>query len=105
MYYLDAQHGTGKCVMIVDSDVRSVPELCSNHEEADNRIMMHISHGSIYNINSILVYSTDTDVLISLIYHYKMSFQIEELFLIIGGSRRTRKTVPLHKLDKSLNPL
>ena len=66
--------------------------------EADDRNMMHISHGSANGIKSVLVNSADTDVFINLIYHFKLSFDIDELYVTIGGTKRTRKTVPLHKL-------
>ena len=65
-------------------------------EEADDRIMMHISHGSANGIKSVLVNSADTDAFINLIYHFKLSFDIDELYVTIGGTKRTRKTVPLH---------
>ena len=95
----------GKCVVITDSNVTSVSELTSKHEEADDRIMMHISHACMDNIKSVLVYSADTDVLISLIYHYQINFTLEELYVMLGGTRSTKKTVPLHKLVKNLNPI
>ena len=44
-----------------------VPELYNNkHEEADDRIMMHISHAGHIGIKSVLVFSADTDVFIGL---------------------------------------
>jgi len=55
-----------------------------------------MSHGSANGIKSVLVNSADTDAFINLIYHFKLSFDIDELYVTIGGTKRTRKTVPLH---------
>ena len=97
----------GKCKKLSpNQDMILVPELYSNkHEEADDRIMMHISHAGHIGIKSVLVFSADTDVFVGLSYHYLSSFNIEELHVIIGGSKHMQKTVPIHLLVRQLNPV
>ena len=67
--------------------------------------MLHISHAATSGIKSVLVYSTDYDVFASLIYHFKVSFDLHELYVLVGGLKRTQRTVPIHILVKTLNPL
>jgi len=51
-----------KCFMITSDKVEIVPELYSSQEEADTRIMLHLSHISRFNYKSAIVASIDTDV-------------------------------------------
>jgi len=48
--------------MITSDKVEIVPELYSSQEEADTRIMLHLSHISRFNYKSAIVASIDTDV-------------------------------------------
>ena len=68
-------------------------------EEADDRLIFHIEHGCENGINAVLVYSPDSDVFINLLYHFKKSFTgLEYLYVKIGRTKRTKKTVPIHLL-------
>ena len=83
-----------------------MPELYSKQqEEADDRIMMHICHGGVADVNSVMVYSADTDVFVSLLYHFKVSFDVDELYVITGGTKRKQRTVPIHLLVDAVNPI
>lgn len=96
---------SGISKLIISGVIEDCQSLSSDHEEADNRMMLHITHGSAAGLKNVLVYSTDTDVFVSLIYHYQQSFNLEKLYIMLGGSRKTKKTVPIHLLVKCLDPL
>ena len=51
------------------SQNRSVEHLISNHEEADARIILHARGTSSQGYKQIIVRSSDTDVLVLLMYH------------------------------------
>ena len=42
--------------------VSPVPELFSNHEEADTRLILHAQHAALAGITQVIVKSPDTDV-------------------------------------------
>ena len=59
--------------VLVLSNVRiTVPELRCEHEEADNRIIFHLHYlvTKGHDVNTIVVAIEDTDVIVSLLYHY-----------------------------------
>ena len=53
----------GEIFKIYEDNVIAIPELESNHEEADTRIKLHVQHAS-QDFQKILVLSPDTDVFI-----------------------------------------
>ena len=48
--------------------IESVPELYSNHEEADTRLILHAQHASTMHSN-VTIRSSDTDVFILMLAH------------------------------------
>ena len=60
------------CEMLLRSESSIIEGLSTHmHEEADDRIMLHINHGVQSMITSIIVASADTDVFVNLLYHYQ----------------------------------
>jgi len=67
-------------------------------------MILHVADGCQKGIKSVLVYSGDTDVFISMLYHFRCSFSgIERLFIKLGAKKRTRKTDPIHSLVELLS--
>lgn len=59
------------CSNIVDRKVREAVEPESSLEEADDRLFSHINHTvKNSNLSSVLVASSDTDVLIFTVYYF-----------------------------------
>ena len=94
----------GTCVKQIGSEVIHVIELQSMHEEADDRMVLHLLHGNYYNIKSILIYSTDTGILVSVMHHNKINLNLDELYILMGGSRKTGKLLAIHLLSSKLDP-
>lgn len=57
----------------------NVPELRSNQEEADSRIIMHAVEAARRGAETIVVSSPDTDVLVLLLDH-RMQIQADRIF-------------------------
>ena len=74
------------------------PLLKCSHEEADDRILFHLSQGvKIGKFCNVIIDSPDTDVLVSSIYHFGqlMFFDLKELWFITGRSS-SRFIIPVH---------
>ena len=54
---------------IYDKVVGKIFSLESSHEEADDRMMLHINYEIIKGSSSIVVASSDTDIFVCLLYH------------------------------------
>ena len=69
---------SGRCINVVSGIENEITQLfCSTKEEADDRMVMHLMNGFTYGITSAL-YSCDTDVFISMMYHFKENFRLFE---------------------------
>ena len=90
------------CIKLLGGVAYDISELSSVQEEADDRLMFHISHGCANGIRSVLVLSPDADVLTGLLYHFRMTWNLYELYMRLGRGKTT-KTVPLHLLVQKLN--
>lgn len=99
--YFGGIHET-HCVKLLDGVTSDCPELSSSQEEADDRLMFHINHGCTNGLRSALVLSPDADVLTGLLYHFRKTFTLNELYVRLG-SGNTKKTVPLHILAQQLD--
>ena len=64
--------------------------------------MFHINHGCVNGIQSVLVLSPDADVLTGLLYHFRKTWNLDELYMRLCRGKTT-KTVPLHLLVQKLN--
>ena len=67
--------------------IESVPELYSNHEEADTRLILHAQHASTMQSN-VTIRSSDTDVFILMLAH---KAEIRCLLYFDTGSGNYRK--------------
>ena len=66
----------------------SIPELCSTHEEADTRLLLHAAHASRQGFANVVIRSADTDVAV-----LALSFSADiaaHLFFRTGVKNRTR---------------
>lgn len=75
--------------------------MASGHEEADDRILTHVSHIALTSsANQVVICSTDTDVLVNALYHYQekwMNLGLKELWVAFGMGK-TSRYIPLHSL-------
>ena len=65
-----------------------MPELCTNQEEADTRMLLHAEHASQNGHQRIAIKSSDTDV--ELLACYYQAVISADIILISGTSRRSR---------------
>lgn len=72
--------------------------LCSTHEEADTRIVLHANDLVSQGHEHLVVHSRDTDVLLLLIHHV-----IAEVWMV-AGTKQKPKYIPVHQIRESLNP-
>ena len=72
----------------VTTESTIVHSLCSSHEEADNRIILHCFHAAQNNCDEIVVHSPDTDV--SLLVLYFATEMSKPLFLQTGTGYHRR---------------
>ena len=60
----------------------------SDHEEADARVLTHISHRTLTSkVSNVVIYSTATDVFVNALYHYQQKWkrvELEELYNSFG---------------------
>lgn len=86
-------------VCISRRNVRLLPLLESDHEEADTRIILH-AQDCAYDHPRIVVQSPDTDVAILSIYAYE-SLMCDELWFRTGTKDKLR-FIPIHTLSQKL---
>ena len=89
----------------MNSCAKEEPLLKCCYEEADDRMMFHLSHGvKVYKFESIVMCSTDADVYVRAAYHYSSlsSFGLND-FWLVTGNKSTRKCIPLHMITQVLN--
>ena len=68
--------------LISYSEVCELPDLFSNHEEADTRLILHVIALSRTSSN-IVIRSDDTDVLVLLLYYYSKDV-LKKVFMQAG---------------------
>ena len=100
-----------QCLKLVDGNYTKFDSLKCDHEEADDRMMVHITHGyksfqiSNKRSGSIIVASPDTDVLVSLIYHYNNTWGYmnhDNKLWCLTKSGGSRQIYPIHELCSAL---
>jgi hypothetical protein len=72
-----------------------------NHEEADSRIFLHAKDAAINGSNSIMIVSSDTDVVIGISLFAQL--EVEQLWIAFGKGKDFR-WVPIHDIAKALGP-
>ena len=93
------------CVKIIDDTVRQDRLLKCHHEEADDCIFFHVSHGIIvYKYKKVVITWPDTDVFISALYHFNrwIFFGLIELW-VVSGKSNSKLAVPLHRIIESID--
>ena len=93
------------CYMVVESQTVKVNHLSSNHEEADDRLLFITSECfKNTNINTVSIGSTDTDVLISLLFHIGNYHWMDnnKVLHLIWGSGTSIKVINLNHLGNDI---
>ncbi|KAJ8894564.1 hypothetical protein PR048_007227 [Dryococelus australis] len=95
------QEARGRCLNIRNGIIKENLSLASHHDEADERILTHISHVTLTsNVSNVVICSTDTEVTVSALYHYHVTWKnagLQEL-LVAFGLGRAMRYIPLHSL-------
>ena len=96
-----------KCVVIDANGVNQVPELESDHEEADTRIILHAKAAADNGCRSIVVQSPDTDVMVLLL-HHRPCIDADEIYFLTGGTTAhvtNSRYIPIHTIFDKLSTL
>ena len=107
--YLGGSHldKPSSCIKISMGNAILVRMLNCEHEEADDRIMFHISHAvKVDKLKRVTVASADTDVFVCLLYNFNnwvLYADIKEIWMLCGHGITTR-AVPIHDLFSVMNP-
>ena len=76
-----------------------------NHEEADSRIMVHVSDAVMQGFHKILIRTVDTDVLVLAVAVVQQLAQVLHIELWIAfGCGKDFKYIPAHEISASLGP-
>lgn len=105
LVYLGGGHvdAKKKCVKLECNSTSDVAAMHCSHEEADDRLMVHINHAVDFeNIHRIIVVSPDTDVIVCLLYHFEETFHLNGLLelWVLCGQGKTCRALPIHTLSK-----
>jgi len=88
------------CRKLTCSLVEAVHDLCSSHEEADTRLLLHASHAASNRMHTVVVVADDTAVLILLIaFAHCMTAEV----YMKSGSAGNAKVYCITNVSKSLN--
>ena len=79
-----------------------VPELNSDHEEADTRMLLHAQHSHNIQPRSIIIHSPDTDVAVLALY-FAPAFSGSEIMFATGVGNR-RRILPITAMATHLTP-
>ena len=103
-YFIAGAYKDGKDVNLIACDrVNIVPDLFSTQEEADTRMILHMSHANEVfaraNVaGKIIVRTHDTDVLLLCIYYFPQFSNITELWMEAGYIGKNYRLIPVHEL-------
>ena len=88
------------CLKVYNYNLTPQHFLKCAHEEADDRLMLHITHAvNIENFTKVIVASSDTDILVNLVHHY-LRWQysdLQELWLL-SGTRNNQQAISVNDL-------
>ena len=93
------------CVKIVNGCITLDRLLKCDHEEADDRILFHVSHAiKVDRYQKIVIASPDTDVFISAHHHFSrwIFFGLVELW-VLSGKSDSRLAAPLHDIVETMH--
>ena len=93
------------CICIQQFSVTSLPELDIAIEEADVRIIPHAMHVTTAGTTRLVVLSSDTDVLVLILYYWNLfhNHGLKELW-VRAGSMDTIRYIPVHILAEKSTP-
>ena len=91
------------CKKVEMGNISDAPNLRCEHEEADDRLMLHIDDAVRAGYEKITIASPDTDIFVTALYHYTkwMYVNLQELWMFCGKGETTR-AVPLHAIATKL---
>ena len=75
------------------------------HEEADDRMLIHVNHAvRVKNFRNVIVASSDTDLFVNLVYHFTrwIYADLEQLW-IVSRKKGSENAVPIHVLGERLD--
>ena len=90
-----------KVVSLVQGCVAVEPNLRSDHEEADTRLLLHAKHAATTHPR-IVIHSPDTDVAVLSVAHFE-DLCCQELWFKTGIKDR-QSYIPVHTIQSSLDP-
>ena len=93
------------CTRLENGSLHNELSLRCSHEEADDRIMYHLSHVVKSNhFQKIIVASPDTDVFVCVIHHFNqlIYFGLNELWFLTGKSI-SKCFIPIHDLVNTMD--
>ena len=93
-------HGTECHKIFIDSStnllkIEDIPELHSNHEEADTRLLLHAQHASATHATKVRIRSPDTDVFVLMLAHQP---EIASRLVFETGSGNNRKVIDINEV-------
>ena len=91
-----------RTVSLTQGSVAIEPNLCSDHEEADTRLLLHAKHAATTH-RRIVIQSPDTDVAVLSIAHFE-DLSCQEVWFRTGVKDKQR-FVPVHAIQHSLGQL
>ncbi|KAG1654620.1 Ionotropic receptor 25a [Nymphon striatum] len=101
--FLGGAHETDmyKCIRLDFLNAEDVPQLRCTHQEADDRLLLHIQHATCAeSFKRVIVASADTDVFICFLYHFNQTWHdsgFNELWVLVGQGN-TSRAIPIHDL-------
>ncbi len=101
VYLAGGFHDINRAVKVVLGGHSEVPELGSDHEEADSRMFIHIAHGRYkLGVNRVVLWCLDTDVA-AMCPRYCRLLGLRELYLKTGV-RQKKRFIPMHDVANEL---
>ena len=89
-----------RSVMVTNCKVQKVPQLQSEQEEADTRIILHVQYAAITGSKRIIVRASDIDVVTLCIHYFSKIKGISELWIWKSES----EFIPVHQIVSAMGP-
>ena len=93
-------------VLVNTTDSQSVPDFDTimpcNHQDADSRIFLHLSHAAQQGHSTAFIRTVDSDVVIIAVGH-SGSLGVMELWIGFG-TRKAFQHIPVHEITQTLGP-
>ena len=88
-----------ECLHVTKDDVLVIPELCSNQEEADTKVILHAKHAIEANEKGMIIicsHSGDTDIAVIALSHF---IQNADRVILDSNTGKQRKAFRLDQID------